>query len=530
MKSVYSFFSLLLLTCDLFAANTGEFLAYDGVVNSAVATNALRVTGGTNVAVKGNFTGHSGTFTNLTASVPVETDAGKKLVSGTVTGTGAFVKDQSPTIVTPTIASFANATHNHQNAAGGGALSGAAITSGTVADARIDAAIARLSGPTFTGDPKAPTATAGDNDTSIATTAFVTTAVGGASQTPWTQDIDADGNSLTNLDSMSGSGSGVMVIGNTSGINVTNDAVDANVTIGAPLSLLSNMFVASGWVLDIAGTDMTLTHSANLLTLAGGDFVVPTEVYGAGWDGDNSVPTKDALYDKIETIGGGTDADAIHDNVAGEIVVITEKTAVVGNDEILLEDSEDSNNKKSAKVTNLPVSAATTTQLNLKANLSGGNTLGGAQVLAEGASVQLDAAGSADGAFTGITRTGTAGATLAFGDLVYLDPTDSRWELVDANAASAADGDARGILGICVQAAAADGNATTILLNGIVRADAVFPAFTINAPIYASETAGDLTNTSPTTEDAVVRIVGAALTADEIYFNPSYTWVIYDAP
>jgi hypothetical protein len=35
---------------------------------------------------------------------------------------------------------------------------------------------APLASPIFTGDPKAPTPTAGDNDTSIATTAFVTAA------------------------------------------------------------------------------------------------------------------------------------------------------------------------------------------------------------------------------------------------------------------------------------------------------------------------------------------------------------------
>jgi hypothetical protein len=43
-----------------------------------------------------------------------------------------------------------------------------------------DALRAPLASPTFTGDPKAPTPTAGDNDTSIATTAFVTTAIAGA--------------------------------------------------------------------------------------------------------------------------------------------------------------------------------------------------------------------------------------------------------------------------------------------------------------------------------------------------------------
>jgi len=39
---------------------------------------------------------------------------------------------------------------------------------------------AKLASPTFTGDPKAPTPIAGDNDTSIATTAFVTAAVASA--------------------------------------------------------------------------------------------------------------------------------------------------------------------------------------------------------------------------------------------------------------------------------------------------------------------------------------------------------------
>ena len=56
-------------------------------------------------------------------------------------------------------------------------LNGSSIATGTVADARIDSALARLASPTFTGDPKAPTASPGDNDTSIASTAFVTAAV-----------------------------------------------------------------------------------------------------------------------------------------------------------------------------------------------------------------------------------------------------------------------------------------------------------------------------------------------------------------
>ena len=159
--------------------------------------------------------------------------------------------------------------------------------------------------------------------------------------------------------------------------------------------------------------------------------------------------------------------------------------------------------------------------------LNSGDTITGALTLDENASVALDPAGSADGKYTGITVTGTAGAVLAFGDLVVLDVTDSRWELADANSTAAADGDSRGLIGLCVLAAAGDGSATTILLNGIIRADTAFPAFTVTAPVYVSETAGDLVVTQPTTTDVVIRVMGFSLTADEIYFNPSPDYITH---
>jgi hypothetical protein len=62
-----------------------------------------------------------------------------------------------------------------------------------------DTSLAPLASPTFTGDPKAPTPTAGDNDTSIATTAFVTSAITTAGATY--QPLDAD---LTALAATSG--------------------------------------------------------------------------------------------------------------------------------------------------------------------------------------------------------------------------------------------------------------------------------------------------------------------------------------
>jgi hypothetical protein len=158
-------------------------------------------------------------------------------------------------------------------------------------------------------------------------------------------------------------------------------------------------------------------------------------------------------------------------------------------------------------------------------SFTGVNITGAPVTLSENTSVALDPAGSADGKYSGITVTGVSGYAQAFGDVVTLDKDDSRWEAVDISVAAAATGDARGILGIVV-AAGTDGNACTILLHGIVRADANFPALTIGAPVYASTT-GDVVVAQPTTTDHVIRIVGYALTADELYFSPGNAWTTH---
>lgn len=156
-------------------------------------------------------------------------------------------------------------------------------------------------------------------------------------------------------------------------------------------------------------------------------------------------------------------------------------------------------------------------------------TFGGLVTLAanvqmgENTSLLLDTSLSADGKYQGITRGGTSGETLAFGDIVYFKAADSKWWLADADSVTTSG---QVMLGICVAAVAGD-TTTTILLWGTVRADAVFPSFTISAPIYISTTAGDLTNTSPTGTDDVIRIVGFAITADEIFFAPSNDHATY---
>ena len=53
-------------------------------------------------------------------------------------------------------------------------------------------------------------------------------------------------------------------------------------------------------------------------------------------------------------VGGTADANAIHDNVSGEIVAVTEKASPVSADVLLIEDSEAANVKKCVQLGNLP--------------------------------------------------------------------------------------------------------------------------------------------------------------------------------
>ena len=154
--------------------------------------------------------------------------------------------------------------------------------------------------------------------------------------------------------------------------------------------------------------------------------------------------------------------------------------------------------------------------------LAGGTMTGDIQ-LGE-TDIKLDAVLSADEKWSGVTMTGTAGATLAVGDVCFLQTADSKWELVDG----ILDGTDLGFklqLGICVLAANADA-ATEMLVYGKVRS-AAFPTFTVGAPVYLDDTAGDLVVTQPSTTNFAIRIVGYAITAEDLCFNPSNDYIVH---
>jgi len=152
-----------------------------------------------------------------------------------------------------------------------------------------------------------------------------------------------------------------------------------------------------------------------------------------------------------------------------------------------------------------------------------GGTIGASLTFAANVALLFNAALS-DQQYCGFATAGTAGATLAFGELCYLQPSDSRWEKVDADAA-ATSGDVK--IGMCVLAAAADGDPTRMLEIGYIRADSLFPTFTISAPVYAGVTPGEVQVAQPSGTDDVIRIMGHGKTADVLWFNPSNDWMTH---
>lgn len=85
-------------------------------------------------------------------------------------------------------------------------------------------------------------------------------------------------------------------------VGTTDTQTLAGKTMTAPVLNSPVLNMASASVITWNAGDLTLTHAANLLTLAGGNLAVPDEAYGVSWNGSLQVPTKNAIFDKITAL------------------------------------------------------------------------------------------------------------------------------------------------------------------------------------------------------------------------------------
>jgi hypothetical protein len=154
--------------------------------------------------------------------------------------------------------------------------------------------------PVFTGDPKAPTPTAGDNDTSIATTAFVTTAVAAG-----VASVPAPPVAATAAEYLANSAPTKMLTPGAAW------SAAAAISLTDAASVAPNLSVALDFVWSLGAAGRTLANPTNgkpgqkgLIFLLGGAGSVTT--WGNAWKFPGGVkPTTSASVDIISYVVGG---------------------------------------------------------------------------------------------------------------------------------------------------------------------------------------------------------------------------------
>lgn len=141
-----------------------------------------------------------------------------------------------------------------------------------------------------------------------------------------------------------------------------------------------------------------------------------------------------------------------------------------------------------------------------------------ALAMVAGGSIDLDSALANDGDYCGITTTATVDTnSTGFGAALVLG-SDGNYDEADADAAATMP---------CTALATETGTGSRkVLLLGFIREDDW--AWTPGGAVYASTTAGGLTQTAPSGSGDQVQPIGVAYTADILFFCPSLVTVEID--
>jgi hypothetical protein len=119
-----------------------------------------------------------------------------------------------------------------------------------------------------------------------------------------------------------------------------------------------------------------------------------------------------------------------------------------------------------------------------------------------------------DHQYSGILDTVTAGENLAFGQICYHKFSDNEWYLAKADVWATAHGE------VIALESKADGQECLVLRMGYIRDDSAFD-FGASTIYLNDDTGGACDDTAPAESGDRIQIVGTAMTADILYFNPS---------
>jgi len=236
------------------------------------------------------------------------------------------------------------------------------------------------------------------------------------------------------------------------------------------------------------------TRDANTVLLIHGDAVVKDI------DGDKVVSAFDGSYDT-------SDAPILTD-----AVVIVDKdgnpTATVSKEQldksISHKDETDNphnvdasdvglDNVDNTSDVNKPISTATQTALDIKIGI-------------------LDSTPDTDLTANGVKTNFVAGENVTFGDVCYVKSDGKLWK---ANASVEATS---GVIAVATATIVADASGEFLVL-GFIRDDSW--SWTVGNDIYLDTTSGAMSQTAPSTSLNMIQIVGKAISADIILFNPN---------
>jgi hypothetical protein len=108
-------------------------------------------------------------------------------------------------------------------------------------------------------------------------------------------------------------------------LGLTASAAELNILDGATLTVTELNYVdgvtsAIQTQLDARVNDTGDETIAGVKTFSS-DPIIPDEAYGAGWNGVLEPATKNAIYDKIETMGGGVTLEQVYDALGDTVLV-----------------------------------------------------------------------------------------------------------------------------------------------------------------------------------------------------------------
>jgi endosialidase-like protein len=240
--------------------------AAPGVATTQLATTAF-VMAAINTGGVTSFNNRSGAVT--LSSADISAAGGATLVSPVFTGI-PIAPTAAPTTTTNQIATcaFVAAAISGSVASFNGRVGSVTLTAADISAAGG----AAIASPHFTGTPTAPTASAGDNSTTLATTAYVTAAIGASTGvatfngragpvTLIAADVSAAGGALISSPTFTGTPSGPTA------------AAGTNTTQLATTAYVMNAISAGGGVLSFNGRAGAVTLTAADLNAAGGPYL-----------------------------------------------------------------------------------------------------------------------------------------------------------------------------------------------------------------------------------------------------------------